>query len=87
MAFVARTAPDPERALPALQSQIRAVFSGLAIYRTAALADLVAGTLTARRFMLTLILAFAVLAVLLAATGVYGVMNILSSQRTQEFGL
>jgi putative ABC transport system permease protein len=87
MSFVARTSSNPELALPALQSQIRAVFSGLAVYRTAVLTDLVARTLTGRRFMLTLILAFAVLAVALAATGVYGVMNILSNQRTREFGL
>ena len=87
MAFVARTASNPELALHTLQSQIRSVFPGLAVYRTAALTDLVSGTLTGRRFMLTLVLAFAVLAVILAATGVYGVMNVLSNQRTKEFGL
>jgi putative ABC transport system permease protein len=87
MTFVVRTASDPARALPALRSQIRAVFPERPVYRTAALADLVAGTLTGRRFMLTLIVAFGVLAVILAATGVYGVMSLLSSQRTREFGL
>jgi predicted permease len=87
MTFVVRTASDPALALPALQSQIRAVFPERPVYRTAALPDLVAGTLTGRRFMLTLILAFGVLAVILAATGVYGVMSLLSTQRTKEFGL
>jgi putative ABC transport system permease protein len=87
MTFVVRTASDPALALPALQSQIRAVFPERPVYRTAVLPDLVAGTLTGRRFMLTLILAFAVLAVTLAATGVYGVMSLLSTQRTKEFGL
>jgi putative ABC transport system permease protein len=87
MTFVVRTASNPALALPALRSQFRAVFPERPVYRTAALPDLVAGTLTGRRFMLTLILAFAVVAVTLAATGVYGVMSLLSTQRTKEFGL
>ena len=87
MTFVVRTATDPARALSALQSEFRAVFPSRPVYRTAVLPDLVAGTLSGRRFMLTLILAFGVLAVALAATGVYGVMSLMSTQRSKEFGL
>ncbi|MGH9174177.1 MAG: ABC transporter permease, partial [Vicinamibacterales bacterium] len=87
MTFVVRTATDPTLALSALQSQFRSVFPSRPVFRTAVLPNLVAGTLSGRRFMLTLILAFAVLAVALAATGVYGVMSLMSTQRSKEFGL
>jgi putative ABC transport system permease protein len=49
--------------------------------------DLVSRSLNDRRFMLTLVLAFAVLAAVLAASGVYGVMNVISTQRRKEYGL
>jgi len=87
MTFVARTATDPALALSALQSEFRAVFPDRPVFRTAALPNLVSGTLSGRRFMLTLILAFGVLAVALAATGVYGVISLMSAQRSKEFGL
>jgi putative ABC transport system permease protein len=87
MTIVVRTASDPVFALPGLQSQIRATLPAVPVYRTASLRDLVADTLRGRRFMLTLIVAFAVLAMVLAGTGVYGVVSILSSQRTREFGV
>lgn len=87
MTFVVRMATDPALALSALQSQFRAVFPSRPVFRAAVLPDLIAGTLSGRRFMLTLIAAFAALAVALAATGVFGVMSIVSTQRTKEFGL
>jgi len=87
MTFIARTVGDPTLALTALKLQVYAAAPNQAVYRTAVLQDLVATSLNDRRFMLTLILAFAVLAVALAATGVYAVMSVVSSQRTREFGL
>jgi putative ABC transport system permease protein len=87
MTFVARTYGNPEAALPDLKSRIHTAAPGQAVYRTAVLQDLVEGTLHDRRFMLTLMLAFAFVAVVLAASGVYGVMSLVSAQRTREFGV
>jgi predicted permease len=87
MTFVARTSGDPERLLSSLRAQIHAVAPNQAVYRTAIMPNLVARSLNDRRFMLTVMLAFALLAVGLAATGVYGVMTLVSTQRTKEFGV
>jgi putative ABC transport system permease protein len=87
MTFVARTSGDPKAVLPELQARIHAAAPGRPVYRTAVVQDLIATTLKDRRFMLTLVIAFAILAVALAASGVYGVMSLVSTQRTREFGL
>jgi putative ABC transport system permease protein len=87
MTFVVRTSGDPNAVLPELTSRIHAAAPGRPVYRTAVVQDLIATTLNDRRFVLTLLIAFAILAVALAASGVYGVMSLVSTQRTKEFGL
>jgi putative ABC transport system permease protein len=102
MTFVARTSgtsgtsrtlrpssdpSEPSTVVPAMSVRIRAVIPGQTVYRTAIMQDLVSRSLNDRRFMLTLVLAFAVLAAVLAASGVYGVMNVISTQRRKEYGL
>ena len=73
--------------LPDIKAKIYLVAPNQAIYRSDVLEDLVASSLNDRRFMLTLVLIFAMLAVVLAATGVYGVMSLASTHRTKEIGL
>jgi putative ABC transport system permease protein len=86
-AFVIRTRGDPLAALGQLRAEFRAINPVMPIASTAMLESLLDDSLRERRFHLALLGAFASVALLLAALGVYGVMSHATTERTHEIGV
>jgi putative ABC transport system permease protein len=87
MTYYVRTTGDPAATLEAAKRAIWAVDPLQDFYQTATLENLMATTLAPRRFSLLLLGTFAVMALVLAAVGIYGVISFLVTRRTHEMGI
>ena len=87
MTFVVRTQAGSPASMQALKQQVWALDPLQAFYRTATLDELVSRTLVGRRFSVFLLTGFGAAALLLAASGLYGVMSFSTGQRSREFGV
>jgi putative ABC transport system permease protein len=87
MTFVVRTAGDPAGWLTAVKREIWAVNGSLPFSSTWTLEQLVARSVAERRLVLALVGAFAVVALLMAAVGIYGLISVAARQRTHEIGV
>ncbi|MGE0816687.1 MAG: ABC transporter permease [Vicinamibacterales bacterium] len=86
--FVAvRTTGDPEALVGSLRQVARELDPRLALYDIRTMADLRSASLAERRFVLTLVAGFGLLALALAVVGVYGVLALVVAERTSELGL
>jgi predicted permease len=82
-----RTNTKPEQLVAAVQREISALDKSLPIYSVKTLEQYLGAALFQQRIQATLISAFALLAVLLATIGLYGVLSYSVTQRTQEIGI
>ncbi len=87
MTFVVQSAGDASTLVEPVRGAIWAVNPGQTIYRSATLDELVAKTVSPRRFALAVIIGFAGVALLLAIAGVYGVLSGIMTSRLREVGL
>jgi putative ABC transport system permease protein len=87
LSFVIRTRGNPAALVPAVKSAIWSVDKDQPIVRVMTMDRLMAITEAQRRFILILFDAFGVVALLLAAVGLYGVLSGSVSERIPEIGV
>ena len=85
--FIVRTDGPPSAAFSTFRAAIKQVDPDMPLYRVRSMTELIGDTLSTQRLTNILLTGFAVLALLLAAVGIYSTMSLYVGSRTKEFGI
>jgi putative ABC transport system permease protein len=87
MTYVVRSAGDPAAVVDQVKRRIWAVDAMQPVYDSASVERLVQASLVRQRFSMSVMSAFALVALLLSASGIYGIISFTTTQRTREIGV
>lgn len=87
LSIFVRTDVDPQSITNALRRTVTELDKDVPIYRTRTFADYMSHSIAQPRLNAMLVGLFALIALLLAAAGIFGVMSYSVTQRTQEIGI
>ncbi len=86
-AFVVRTDGPPNASIPTFRTAIRQVDPDMPLYLVRSMTEIIEQTLGTQRLTNMLLTAFALIALILAAVGIYSTMSVYVGSRTKEFGI
>jgi len=82
-----RSSTDPAALGPDVEGAIQRIDPTLPVFGRSTMESLLADSMVRRKVVLALMATFAIVALLLAAIGTYGVMNVAASERVREIGI